>query len=461
MKVLILNPPVLETTLGREGRCTATTPVQLNIFPPLTALFSAALLKKENFNVKIFDGVVSHGDMKDVIESHHDIVFINLAASSFQEDIKLAKWIKSKYSCHLSCFGYFPTMKSDLLLDTFDSVVRGETEMSLFELCKALRDDKPLKNVNGISYRSHDKSFHNPQRELFDLAELPLPARDLIDNKLYTFPFTGEPYASILAGRGCPQNCVFCTAHILFGKRLRLRPIENIVEEIKDIKRRGIKIIAFIADDFMGNRDWVLKLCEIIKPLKIKWMCNSRVNDVDQELLYKIYDAGCRYIFFGVESGSQYVLDKAKKNIKLDQIENAIKMAKKAKLRIETYFIIGLPYETTETVRQTINFAKKLDPDYAGFSAATPYPGTEFYDYVKANNLIENEDKFNTSEAVVRTKDMSSEDINKWINRAFREFYFRPSVITREIVRVFTNGEWRKIKIGLQLLKWAYYSNRI
>jgi len=469
-KILFLNPPVDERSMGREGRCVAITPIKTHIFPPLSLLYPATLLQENGFDVTIFDGVVEKITEEELLKLTLDknLIVINVSPSTYNSDIELLKKIKEKNNAHISCLGIFPTIKSELLLKNgFDSVARNEPEFTILELAKALSSNQDLKAIKGLSYKvssritKREKIIHNKMRGYSDINNLPIPNRSLIDYKRYCFPFTNEPYTTILTNRGCPYNCIFCTAHILTGKRFRRRSVDSVLKEIKEIlDTTKIKIIAFYADTFTLDKSFVTELCTKILEggLKFKWACNSRVDTIDEEMLALMHKAGCRYIFYGAESSSQDILNTSKKNITIEQIETAVKLAKKAKIQTTLYFIFGLPGETKETAQKTIDFAIKLDPDYCYFSIATPYEGTEFFEMAKKKGYIVNDVPDNQFDAKVRTDELSNEDLTQILSNAYNRFYLRPRVFTREFKKVVFNLQFKELKLAFDLIGWVFRS---
>ncbi len=456
--------------MGREGRCVAVTPIKTHIFPPLSLLYPATLLQENGFDITVFDGVVEKISEEELLKLTLDknLIIINISPSTYNPDIELLKKIKEKNNAHVSSLGIFPTIKAEFLLKNgFDSVVRNESEFTILELAKALSSNQNLKAIKGLSYKvssritKREKIIHNQTREYLNIDNLPIPNRNLIDHKKYCFPFTNEPYTTILTNRGCPYNCIFCTAHILTGKRFRRRSVAHVLKEIKDIlTTTKIRMIAFYADTFTLDKPFVIELCTKIleQGLKFKWACNSRVDTIDEEMLSIMHKAGCRYIFFGAESASQDILNTSKKNITVEQIENAVKLAKKAKIQTTLYFIFGLPYETRETVQKTIDFAIKLDPDYCYFSIATPYEGTEFYEIVKKKGHIVNDAPDNQFDAKVRTDELSNEDLTQILSNAYNRFYLRPTVFAKEFKKVVFNFQFKELRLAFDLIKWVFKS---
>ncbi|MBI3734967.1 radical SAM protein, partial [Candidatus Sumerlaeota bacterium] len=297
--------------------------------------------------------------------------------------------------------------------------------------------------LEGLVYRDPDSGNgsgpairRNPGHPTVqDLDSLPYPARDLLDNHLYRSPETGNPLTVIHGNRGCPAACVFCPAGVMSGFRVRHRSPESILGELREsVERFGIREFLFHGDTFTLNKSWLLKLCGLIKEsgLKIRWGCNSRVDTIDDERAAAMRGAGCWVVAFGVETGNQEILDKLKKGAKVEQAETAVAVCKRNGLRVHTFFVIGLPWETEETLEQTYQFARKLDPDFFDFNIAYPLPGTEFYEIALAEGLFEKSpDQTGYAQAAVRTHTLPSQYLTEWRRRKLLAMYLRPAYIAR------------------------------
>lgn len=280
-----------------------------------------------------------------------------------------------------------------------------------------------------------------------DLDVLPFPARDLLPNEKYKMPFFGrEPFATVISSRGCPYGCSFCRAGVSWGKRVRTRSVPSVIEEIRQLRDRyKMRNIVFMTDSFTFDRDWVLQLCEAMtqQTPEIRWICNSRVDAVDEEILTAMKRAGCLLISYGLESGSQTILDSCHKGISLDDSKRAVALTRQAGIISFGYFILGLPEETWETVHETIDFALEVEPDYALFHIATPFPGTRLYDEALEKGLLLNQDWRlcdEESAGILRTVALSADDLAQARRMAMRRFYLRPRILARELSRTASLG---------------------
>ncbi len=265
---------------------------------------------------------------------------------------------------------------------------------------------------------------------------------------------------TVIPTRGCPWQCTFCRAGKVWGSKIRSRSPENVIEEIRQIKENlGIRNVVFMTDSLTLDKTWAARFFDAIleQSLEFRWICNSRVDAVNPEILSGMKKAGCLLISYGVESGSQEILDAAKKKITLEDSRNAIQWTREAGILSMAYFILGLPGETPETIEQSIIFACDLDPDYVNFHIATPFPGTELYDIAKEKGWLVTTDWSEYEEegsAVLRTEALTARDLVCAQKRAMRRFYMRPGRILKEIrsVKSFTQFKAR-LKAGFSLFR--------
>lgn len=390
MRTLLINPYTYTSVYGKISK---DMPVKTL---PLGLLYIAAVLLKHKKQIQFIDADALSMDLEllsKVIKDYSpDIVGITSSTQGFQYALKTAWMIKDVSNAVVVIGGPHASPLADQILkeyEPFDIVVRGEGEFSMLELC----NEVPLDQISGISYRRDGRIIHNnPRARITNLDELPLPAYDLVDLSLYEHPAYKiyiERIAPIISGRGCPYECTFCASKVIYGTKVTYRSVNNVIEQIKYlIFKKDITGINFVDDTFSLNKTRVLKFCEELKKLKIRWICNIRVDTVDLELLKRMQDSGCCLIQIGVESADQHVLDLMKKRVSVEQIHKVFDWANKIKLDTLATFIIGMPGDTEETVNKTIKFAREINPTYPQFFNLVPYPGTEIYEYARENNLL-------------------------------------------------------------------------
>jgi len=365
-----------------------------------------------------------------------------------------------------------------------DFILRGEPELTLVELIDTLEQanfQPPTSNlqppislmdvlihnlyspIKGLVWRRGEEIVANAERPfLQNLDELPLPLHHLLPLDKYRIPMIKGPYSFVVTSRGCPGGCTFCIKHVTYGRSVRLRSPGHIFEELLLLERLGIHNVHMYADLFTVDREQVVGLCELIigAGLDVRWTCNSRVDFVDEELLRLMARAGCWMISWGLESGSEEVLRRVHKGTDLAQAERALRWARAAGIRNWGYFIIGLPGETEETIRQTIRFAKALPLDIALFHIAAPYPGTPFYHQVVANGWFRPGTRWEEVDmdrsTVLDYPDLPAERLEYWQRRAFREWAFRPGPIWTYLKSVNSLAVLRSaVEIGLETLGWV------
>ena len=273
-------------------------------------------------------------------------------------------------------------------------------------------------------------------------------------------PIYNRPYTLVIASRGCPNNCSFCTASLYYGTKIRFRTPENVLDEVEEILNTyKIRDITFWADTFTYERNYVLKICRGIKErgLKFRWMCNARVDKVDPKMLREMRATGCQIISYGVESGVQKILDSVGKNITLREIREAFSWTRKAGIESAAHIIFGLPGETEETIKKTINFVRELNPDYIQFYSAIPFPGTRFYEEATREGWItsKNWQDFELGKNIISTPKLSVDRLAYWRKRAYVQFYLRPSYIWGRLKKFVKKPRdfWYFTKQGISFIR--------
>lgn len=329
----------------------------------------------------------------------------------------------------------------------------------------ALREDGSvdLAGIAGLAWRRGDEIVVNRQRPFIkNLDDLPIPLHDQLPLMKYRMPWIKGPFTFIVTSRGCPAGCIYCIKHVSYQFTVRLRSPEKIMEELWVLKKLGINNIHMYADLFTVSRDQVVELCKRIidENLKIRWTCNSRVDYVDEEMLSLMGKAGCWLISWGIESGNEQVLRHAHKGAYPDKAERALRWAHKAGIKNWGYFIIGLPTETEETIRQTINFAKKLPLDIALFHVAAPYPGTPFFFEVVKEGWFRPGTRWEQVDmdkgTVLDYPGLPAERLLYWQKRAFREWALRPGPMLTYLKMLFSDPATftNALSVGFQTLLW-------
>lgn len=460
-KILLVNPP--SGAIIREDRC--QTPIDglrtVAMRTPIDLLYIAAMLEQAGCECRICDYPAygkSWDDFKTDIETFNpDFLVINATTPSLKKDMMAAEMAK-KVMPHIVTIAkgaHFNILDVDTLeqFPFLDIVTRGEYELTF----KELGEGKDFRSIDGITYRNVDAQIvRNPDRGFCEsIDSFPFPARHLIDNHKYIRPDTEEPQTTIITNRGCPYGCIFCLAGQVAGYKNRVRSVPNIIAEIEEcIAKHNIRNFLFRSDLFTGDRDWVMHLCnEIIRrELRIQWVCNSRVDTIDENLLARMKEAHCWMVAFGIETGNEEMLAKMKKKATLDLAREAIEMTRKAKILTSVYFLIGLPWDSEETLADNVRFAKETDPDIVEFFFVYPFPGTELYEIAQQEHLLKpNEIPTDAySKPAMDTLFLTKADLIKWRRISLRRFYLRPKIVLRTLAHARSLRELKNyIKYGL------------
>lgn len=438
------------------------TPSQVNVYgtkmipayPPLGLLYIAAVLEKQNHDIELIDfdiDIQKFEDFKELIKNNaYDLIGISAVTPTINNAFYLAENIKNiKKNIPIILGGIHATISpNECIKNKFiDFVAIGESENTVVEFVNELQKSSPdFSQVKGIAYKINGEVFINESRELEQILDrFPFPARHLLKNSGFYSPPDAEkmPVTPVFFTRGCPGKCTYCCTKQIFGHRIRYRSVSNIMEEIDEIVRLGYKEVHILDDAFTADGKRVIELCNEIRrknyDMNFEISNGLRADMVNYNVLKALKSIGVKNVGFGIESGNEQILVNIKKGIPKDKVRKAVKLARELKFEVWGFFIIGLPGETRETVRDTINFAKELNPDFAKFLILKPFPGTEIYNQLLSKNLIDSFDYSNYgvyTAPVHHLETMTADEILYWQKKAFREFYFRPQKIVQHILRI-------------------------
>jgi len=349
-----------------------------------------------------------------------------------------------------------------------DVVVKGEGEITFREIAESLAHKGDLSAIKGLAYKKNGALAETPARPLINnLDELPFPARHLFKKKVYTYPDAlYRDAAPMITSRGCPGMCTYCNVHQIFGNTFRARSARNIADEIEFlVEKMRVKEIHIWDDNFTTVKKRVFEIRDEIRKrnLKVKFAFPNgiRADFLSEDVMKALKDMGTYSIAVGVESGSQEVLNKARKGVKLRRVEEVFALAKKMKLETWAFFMIGLSGEDSRSVKQTIDFAGRLDPDVAKFHILKPYPGTEVYDYLRSKSFIltEDYDQFGIhTPPVHRLERFFPHEMLEWQKKAYKQFYLRPSRVVKQMLRIRTFNRFIvNLEAGVSLLKMVLF----
>jgi radical SAM superfamily enzyme YgiQ (UPF0313 family) len=399
--------------------------------------YLAAVLEKNQYQVDVIDCQVLKFSLEDfrseIGKRQPDIVGVTSSTLTYQAALKLVKVAKEVCpNCVTVAGGAHVTFWDDKALEEcpeLDIVVRKEGENTLLEVVQRIAAGKSYQDVVGTTCRKDGKIVRNSDRPYIeDLDALPFPARHLWPMERF------REYEDILylaTSRGCVYWCEFCSTVRMHGRKYRMRSPKNVVDELEVLhKTYGISKFTFCDDAFTVDQQRTEILCNEIlsRGLKIQWNCGTRVDMITRELLVKMKDAGCITVWFGVESGTQQVLDAMKKGISPELTIKVLGWVRELGMQPIPNVILGFPGETKESAWKTIKFVEKISPDAVGFyNVATPFPGTPMYDTVKEKGWLKvtDFDMYDTTHPIFETPWLSMKDLGKLREGAFHHFYLR------------------------------------
>lgn len=470
--VVLINPPLrLKDRYGKQLKHFG------GVTEPLGLAYIAAYLEEWNIPVRIIDAPAENLGVEDIVRdvvSHHErIVGITMLTPMFGVVKLLCSELKKTAPDCLIVLGgaHCTALPEETLREIPEAgiICIGEGELTMAEIAE--EPDGRFERIKGICFHRGDRLIRtDPRPYLKDLDRLPPPARHLLPMKKYhlTGSRVGKtPYCpTVLVARGCPFSCSYCS-HPL-GKQYRVHSVGRIIAEIRElIARYDASQINIEADTVTADRRFIKSLCSglIEEGINehIRWTCESRLDTVDEEILYLMKEAGCWQISYGVETGSQRLLDMINKNFSLSRIRETCRITKKVGISIRGFFMLGIPTETREESLNTIAFAIKLDPMWAQFTLTIPYPGTPMFNELQSSGKIKCRDwsKYNTwsgwkgeDEMPFVPEGRTVRELQLLQRMAMRKFYLRPIVFYRFITSIrsvhsftkFARGVWVLIK---------------
>ena len=465
MRVTVTNPPWPGEGFG--ARSDVRWPHKRRdkyIEYPIYLAYTVAVLEEAGFDISFIDAIMEELDIPAFVQRVKELspalLVLECSTPSIRYDLDSAAAVKTALpDITTALVGSHATFfHKEVLAENpgVDAIVRGEFEITVRELARAIDGNSDWSGVEGLSYRSGDEIVVNPDRPLIeDLDALPFPARHIVHSNGYRAAiYSGDKCTAMVSSRGCPFQCTFCVwPNTLYGHRFRARSAQDVVDEMEEVeKKHGIDEIYFDDDTFTIDRKRVMDICHLIKErgLSVSWICQARVDTVDREVLLAMKDAGCHYILFGIESGSPEMLATMKKRITLDKAREAIRLCEDVGIKSQAFFLFGIPGETHETIQQSIDFAKELGASTVQFSVAIPQPGSPLYEQCTQNGWLIYDDweDFASCRAMIETAQLSRTEIEEARIRAYREYYFRPQFVFREALRIRHPRDVRRLLRG-------------
>ena len=456
MRILLLDPPY---GLEEIGGVKQSFRQVINKIPSLGLAYLAAVAKENNHDVTIVDCTLEFEEkklLKLAAEFNPQVVGITATTPTFKNAVSIGALLRRELPQAIYiCGGAHPTVCPEEVLDSeiFDFVVLGEGEETFLELISYLTEKQEGNpdDICGIAFKRNGESIITSLRpSVNDLNSIPFPDRNLLPPLTAYHPTPASyrrlPVAVIMTSRGCPSQCVFCDQSV-FGRKLRKRSPENVMTEVEDvIINHGAKEIRFFDDTFTFDPTHVQGICRGMKKLhpSVPWTCLTRVTAINLDMLKMMHDAGCWQILYGLESGDDRILQNLGKGNTVQQNREAVSWAKKVGLSIRADFLVGSPWETKDSFRKTVEFAKSLPLDFAHFNKFVPYPGTTIHNDLVSQGYIFKFDGGsyinNHSDFVFVPEAFTKDEYAWWLDRAYKEFYLRPGYIMRKVssVRTFT-----------------------
>jgi len=499
--VMLVNPPTPDGAIWIRSQHRVGRRSRENMIWPQVSLAQMAALLSPTYSVMVIDAVAERmawATFEQVLRRERPKYYVTqLTGPTLQNDLYGTFLAKSVGAVTMAFGTHLTPMPRETMgpYPSLDYGLRGEPDLTLRDLIDhlegrqfarpenietlfrkhdaayvpvdpgaAARGASDLSSIKGLVWRKNGEVTVNPPRPFIaDLDDLPVPLYHLLPLQKYLIPLIKGPYCFIVTSRGCPAGCTFCIKHVTYGPTMRLRSPARLLEEMQVLDGLGVRHIHMYADLFTVNRQQVVDLCQgiIDSGLKITFTCNSRVDFVDREMLQLMAKAGCYYIAWGLESGSKEILSHARKGVDPGRAARSLAWSREAGIKNWGYFIIGLPGETEDTIRETIAFSKSLPLDIALFHIAAPHPGTPFFYEVVENGWfrpgVRWEQVDMDESTVLDYPGLSAERLEYWQKRAFREWALRPGpMITYLKMLLADRRTFRSaLDVGLQHLGWA------
>ena len=495
--ILLVNPPTPDGALWIRTQHRVGRRTRENMVWPQVSLAQMAALLHPAYTLKIIDANAERMSWKEFAKQldryQPKYYMTQCTAPTFENDMYGCFLAKARGAKTIAFGTHVTPMPRQTLLayPSLDFVLVGEPDLSIRDLLDNLENRFELRSpliqklfaehdpsyrpglpadgaadlsrIKGLAWRQGGEVVINAPRPFIkDLDDLPIPMHELLPLKKYVMPLMKGPFTFIVTSRGCTAGCTYCIKHVSYQYSVRLRSPEKIMEELWVLKRLGINNINMYSDLFTVSREQVVQLCKLMieQKINIRWTSNSRVDYVDEEMLHLMAQAGSFLITWGIESGNEQVLKHAHKGAYPDKAEKALTWARQAGILNWGYFIIGLPTETEATIRQTIEFAKRLPLDIALFHVAAPYPGTPFFFEVVKEGWFRPGTKWEQVDmdkgTVLDYPGLPAERLLYWQKRAFREWAFRPGPIWTYVKMLLSEPATFQsaLDVGLQHLKW-------
>ncbi len=452
-KTLLINPPLINgIAFTRQGRCQEREEVLGTTKPPYTLALAAALLREAGCDVRLIDATAQRIGIDEVVERLDrdgftpTLVIFPSTTPTLDADAAAMARLKQRYQVPIFCFGPHASTapaQSMTRAPQVDGMFVGEPEDGIVQLARLAALDQ-LSRVPSLTWRDAAGTVrpHTAHGSFAGFASMPYPAWDLVALDGYALPLVNKRYVIVETSRGCPYTCDFCVAPVHQGHKFRERSAKALVDEIERTHRElGVDFFYLWGDTVTLNVKTFSAFCDelIARRLPIQWFGNARADNLtDPAFVQRLKRSGCWMLALGIESESDDVRKDMVKRLERQKIQAAFRNMRDAGIRSFAFFIFGYPGETRESMEHTIDYAIELDPDFANFYPAVPYPGTALYEKCVRESLLPPElgndwAKMEYSYYVLRGNGLDEQVVMEAINRAKRRFFLRPSYMARHV----------------------------
>ena len=449
-RVLLFNPPLLDgVAFTRQGRCQEREEVLGTTKPPYSLAVLAALLREKGLDFRLVDQTAERLSTEGLIERLKAdgyaptlLVFCS-ATPTLDADAVEARKLKAAFGAPLVCFGPHASAAPQASMERapdVDAMIVGEPEDAVLQLAELDAFDR-ADRIDSLTIRRNGTILaHRAMGSYAGFATMPYPAWDLLPLERYRLPLENTRYLMVETSRGCPYSCDFCVAPVIQGHKFRERDTAALVDEIEEGKKRfGIDHFYLWGDTVTLNAKSFSGFCDelIARNLGVRWFGNGRADNLtNPEFVARLRASGCWMLSLGIESESDEVRRDMMKKLEREKIRLAIQNLRAAGIKSFGFFIFGYPGDTPASIARTAAYAREIDPDFANFYPAVPYPGTEMYEKCRRDGMLTTHDwsKLEYSYYVLRNEVLDEAVVMSAIRRATRRFYLRPSWMARHAV---------------------------
>jgi len=473
-KTLLINPPLINgIAFTRQGRCQEREDVLGTTKPPYTLALIATLLRMAGCDVRLVDATALRLTTGGVLERldadgfEPTLILFPSTTPTLDADVAEMAQLKARYTAPIVCFGpHASTTPAESMARAadVDGMLVGEPEDGAVQLAMLASFDQ-AGDVANLTWRRGGAVFpHRAHGTFAGFPQMPFPAWDLLDLKAYSLPLVDKPYIIIETSRGCPYTCDFCVAPIHQGHKFRERNPKVIVDEIeKSYRELGVEFFYLWGDTVTLNVKSFTAFCDelIARNLPIQWFGNARADNLtDPAFVHRLRRAGCWMLALGIESESEEVRKDMAKRLERQKIQTAFRNMRQAGIKSFAFFIFGYPGETPATMEQTIDYAIELDPDFANFYPAVPYPGTDLFTKAMREGMLSADaaaawPKMEYSYYLMSGNGLDEQLVMNTINRAKRRFFLRPSYMVRHL------GDVARLALTKQAIVWQVLSRTV